>query len=158
MYASQSGSHCQLKNLKDKKEILVSPIKLLTPDTIAPPAGPYSHTASITIGDVELIFVAGEWSTDIDGNLVGEDDMFAQTEQTLKNIQSVLEANGASFEDVFKMSVYVTDMDRRQEVSDARKAFLPNPPPISSIFEISKLALPGLMIEIEAVAAKTITA
>lgn len=136
----------------------MSLINLKTPDTIAPPAGPYSHTAAVTIGDVELIFVAGEWSTDINGNLVGENDMYAQTEQTLKNIQSVLEANGASFADVFKMSVYVTDMDRRQGVSDARKAFLPSPPPISSIFEISKLALPGLMIEIEAVAAKKVTA
>ena len=127
-----------------------------TPDTIAPPAAAYSHAVTVKLGESELIFVAGQWSTDRDGNLVGENDMQAQTHQTMLNIQKVLEANGASFKDVFKLNFYVTDIDRRHEVGAGRASFLPDPPPISTLLEVTKLALPGLMVEVEAVAAKPV--
>lgn len=135
----------------------MSTVTFATPDTIASPVAPYSQAAAVKIGDTEIIFVAGQWSTDVDGNLVGEDDMFAQTQQTLRNIELALGAHGASFQDVFKMNIYVTDIEQRQHVSEARKAFLPDPPPISTILEVTKLALPGLLIEIEAVAVKSST-
>ncbi|MEO1199301.1 MAG: RidA family protein [Pseudomonadota bacterium] len=124
----------------------------LTLDTVAPPVGPYSHSYSIDIGNVKLIFLAGQYGTDVHGEVVGKGDMFAQTHQMLLNIQEVLHANGADFADVVKATTYLTDMSRRAEVTRARASFLPTPPPPSTLIEVPKLCDPDFLVEMEVIA------
>ncbi len=124
----------------------------LTLETVAPPVGPYSHSYAVEMGDTRLIFLAGQYGTDKTGQLVGKGDMFAQSHQTLLNIQLVLEANGASFADVVKTTTYLTDMSLRAEVTRARTSFLPSPPPPSTLVEVSKLCDPDFLVEIEVIA------
>jgi enamine deaminase RidA (YjgF/YER057c/UK114 family) len=92
---------------------------------------------------------------DAEGNVVGKGDMKAQTRQALENVKTVLEASGASMEDVVKVTVYVTDISLLAETHDVRSQFFPDPPPASTGVEISALAFPDLLVEIEAVAVKS---
>lgn len=124
------------------------------PDTVHPPVGDYSHAARLDLGDGSLIFVSGQVPIDAGGNMVGEDDMGRQAEQTFENVRAVLEANGASMTDVVKLTVYLTDMGRLGEMSRVRRRYLPDgPAPASTAVEVSALAVAGMLIEVEAVAA-----
>lgn len=125
----------------------------LTPETVSAPVGPYSHSYAIDSGTTRMIYVAGQCGTLADGSIAGDNDMFAQTHQMLLNIESILRANGASFADVIKTTTYLTDMERRSEVSLARKPFLPTPAPPSTLIEVSRLIDPDYLIEMEVVAA-----
>ena len=107
----------------------------------------------IQIGDT--IYTAGQVSLDSDGNVVGAGDMKAQTRQVMENLKTVLEAAGSSLEDVVKVVVYVTDMSRMAEVQEVRREYFSNSRPASTGVEITALAFPGLMVEIEAIAIKS---
>jgi len=124
----------------------------LTPDTVSAPVGPYSHSYAVDSGTTRTIYVAGQCGTLLDGSIVGDNDMYAQTHQTLLNIQHILAANGATFADVIKTTTYLTDIERRADVSKARAGFLPTPPPPSTLIEVSRLIDPDYLIEIEVVA------
>jgi len=123
-----------------------------TPGTVSAPVGPYSHSYSISVGGARIIFTSGQYGVDPQGKVVGDNDMYAQTRQTLLNLEDVLKAQGASFEDVIKTTTYVTDISRRQEVTRARADFLPDPLPTSTLIEVSKLVEPEYLIEIEVIA------
>ena len=125
----------------------------MTPDSVSAPVGPYSHSYAVDSGNTRMIYVAGQCGTLPDGSIIGDNDMFAQTCQTLLNIEKILQANGASFADVIKTTTYLTDIERRADVSRARAAFLPTPPPPSTLIEVSRLIDPDYLIEIEVVAA-----
>lgn len=118
-------------------------------DNVAPPLGAYSH--AIQVGN--LLFVAGQVAVDRNGNLVGKGDSAAQTRQVMLNIQALLEAAGASFENVVKMNIYVTNMADREAMGKVRLPFLKQPYPTSTLVEVKQLASPDYMVEIEAVAA-----
>ena len=107
----------------------------------------------IQIGNA--IYTSGQVALDSDGNVLGQGDMKAQTRQALENVRSVLEAAGASMADVVKVTVYVTDISRLGETHEVRPDFFPDPPPASTGIEVSALAFPGLLVEIEAVAIKS---
>jgi enamine deaminase RidA (YjgF/YER057c/UK114 family) len=124
----------------------------LTPDTVSAPVGPYSHSYAVDSGRTRTIYLAGQCGTLRDGSIVGDNDMYAQTRQTLLNIEKILAAHGATFADVIKTTTYLTDMERRAEVSRARASFLPTPPPPSTLIEVSRLIDPDYLIEIEVVA------
>lgn len=124
----------------------------LNPREVAPPIRPYySNCVKVTAGP--LLFVSGQVGFDRDGRLVGRGDARAQTARALENIKAILEANGATLDDVVKVTVFVTDMRHFDEVAEARMRYFPSNGPASTIVEVSKLALPDLLIEIEAVAA-----
>ena len=107
----------------------------------------------IQVGDT--IYTAGQVALDSDGNVVGPGDMKAQTRQVMENLKTVLEAAGSSLEDVVKVVVYVTDMSRMAEVQEVRREYFSNSRPASTGVEITALAFPGLLVEIEAVAVKS---
>ena len=117
----------------------------------APIRAYYSNCARVEAGP--LLFVAGQVGLDTDGNIVGVGDAAAQAEQTLRNIQTILRANGAEMSDVVKVTVYVTDIRLLDEIRDARLKHWPEGGPASAIVEVAGLALPELMVEIEATAA-----
>jgi 2-iminobutanoate/2-iminopropanoate deaminase len=114
-------------------------------------AVPLSHYAdAVRAGD--LLFVSGVVPVDGEGKLVGGDDVVAQAEKVFENIGRVLTAAGASAKDVVKVTVFVTDIDDRPKINPVRQRFFGDTRPASTLVEISKLAIPGAKLEIEAVA------
>ena len=111
---------------------------------------PISHyTDAVLAGD--LLFVSGCVPVDADGNLVAG-DVVAQTQQVFRNIALVLEAAGAGFGDVVKVTVFLTDIDDRVAVNTVRQEVFGATRPASTLVEVSRLAIPGARIEVEAVA------
>ncbi|HEX4564571.1 MAG TPA: Rid family hydrolase, partial [Solirubrobacteraceae bacterium] len=77
----------------------------------------------------------------------------AQARLTFENLRTVLEDAGASFDDVVKVTAFLTDASRLREYAHVRNEFITGPSPASTVVEVSALALPGMMIEVEAIAA-----
>lgn len=114
-------------------------------------AEPISHyTDAVRAGD--LLFVSGCVPVDSEGKLVGGGDVVAQTRQALENVGRVLEAAGVTFADVAKVTVYLTDVDDRPRINPVRREFFGETRPASTLVEVSRLAIPGAKVEIEAVA------
>jgi enamine deaminase RidA (YjgF/YER057c/UK114 family) len=113
----------------------------------------YSHAIKVR-NPGAFVFVAGQGPLDAEMKLVGPGDIESQTRQTFKNIQRNLEASGASFSDVVKMTVYVLDIEKQQwPVRNVRAEFIDTErPPVSTMVEVSKLAIPGMLIEIDVIA------
>ena len=99
-----------------------------------------------------VVFVSGQASISADGEVVGEDDFEAQVRQTFENLRTVLGQAGASFDDIVKVGVYVTDISRLRDYGRIKAEFISGPQPASTVVEVSSLALPGMMIEVEAIA------
>jgi len=128
--------------------------EIFSPATLPPPVG-YSHVAKVNKGT--LIYLAGQVSSDASGKLVGEGNFEAQAEQVFRNIELGLEAAGAAMADIVKLNVYiVAEVDQaevpkmraiRDRHVDAKK------PPASTLLFVTRLARPGWLIEIEAIAA-----
>jgi enamine deaminase RidA (YjgF/YER057c/UK114 family) len=89
---------------------------------------------------------------DPEGRLVGGDDVAAQARQALENVRATLAAAGAGPQDVVKVTVYLTDVDDRPLINPVRQEFFGDTRPASTLVEISRLAIPGAKVEIEAVA------
>ena len=101
----------------------------------------------------QTIYVAGQLPYDGNGNLVGIGDIKAQTRRVLENVRTVVEAGGGTMDDVVKLTVFVTDVRFREAYGEVRTEFFGPNPPASTLVQISNLAVPGALIEIEAVAA-----
>jgi reactive intermediate/imine deaminase len=114
-------------------------------------AEPFSHyTDAVRVGD--LLFVSGCIAVDGEGNLVGGDDVVAQTRQVFANLAAILGAAGATFADVAKMTVYLTDIDDRARINPVRQEVFGPTRPASTLVEVSRLVLPDAKVEIELVA------
>ena len=114
-------------------------------------AEPISHyTDAVRAGD--LLFVSGCVAVDAGGALVGGDDVAAQTRQVFANLQAVLAAAGANIGDVVKVTVFLTDVLEREAVNGVRREVFGPVRPASTLVEVSRLAVPGARVEIEAVA------
>ena len=100
----------------------------------------------------DFIFFSGQAALDLDGNIVGIDDFAAQSVQAFENVRAVLEAGGSSLDKLIKVTIYVTDISNFEQVVAIRERFLAPPWPADTLVEVSALALPELMIEIEGVA------
>lgn len=114
-----------------------------------------AYTQVVTARSERVVHVSGQVAIDVDGNVVGEGDLAAQTEQVMTNLGIALEAAGASFADVVKITTFVVDYspEQRQVIGDVRGRFLPAAnPPASTLVGVSALAGPQWLIEIEATA------
>jgi 2-iminobutanoate/2-iminopropanoate deaminase len=113
-------------------------------------AEPISHyTDAVRAGN--LLFISGCVPIDADGNLV-PGDVVAQARQTFANVGAVLAAAGAGFGDVVKVTVFLTDVDDRAAINTVRQEMFGAARPASTLVEVSRLAIPGARIEVEAVA------
>jgi 2-iminobutanoate/2-iminopropanoate deaminase len=114
-------------------------------------AKPLSHYAdAVRAGD--LLFISGVVPVDRDGGLVGGDDVVVQTRAVFANLAAVLAAAGATFADVVKVNIYLTDIGDRARINPVRQEIFGSVRPASTLVEVSALAVPGARIEIEAVA------
>ncbi|HEX6520631.1 MAG TPA: RidA family protein [Streptosporangiaceae bacterium] len=120
------------------------------PGVPAPPPGRYSHVARIDLAGTRLLILSGQIATDEDGKLIGPDDMTAQADAIFEQIGTILAAHGATFEHVVNIRTYLTDMDRIAEYAQARRKRLSaDALPTSTTVEVSRLAVPGALLEVE---------
>lgn len=125
------------------------PKQIINPTTMAPPTG-YSHAVRKSGTPV---FISGQVALDGTGKLVGEGDVTAQAEQAFQNLRTVVEACGGTTDDIVKLTVFVTDATYRPAIVAARQRFFPSGLyPASTYLVVSALAVPALLVEVEAVA------
>ncbi|WP_291685231.1 RidA family protein [Bradyrhizobium sp.] len=128
--------------------------EFLSPATLLPPAG-YSHIAKVSKGT--LIYLAGQVSSDASGKLVGEGNFEAQVEQVFGNLKIGVEAAGGTMADIIKLNIYlVAEVDQTEvpKLRAIRDRYVNTAkPPASTLVVVSRLARPGWLVEIEAVAA-----
>jgi 2-iminobutanoate/2-iminopropanoate deaminase len=128
-----------------------SPIKRTNPSALSTPTG-YTHVVEVA-GPAKTIYIAGQVAFDAGGKVVGAGDIKAQTEQVFKNLEAALKAASATFADVVKMNTYVTDMSQLAVVREVRSRYFGTMTPASTLVQVSGLARPELLIEIEVIAA-----
>ena len=112
----------------------------------------YSHVVTVT-GPGKTIYIAGQLARNFEGNIVGPGDMRAQMEQTFKNLAACLKAAGASWADVVKTNTFVTDYEAFSKCREVRMRYFGVAIPTSTTIQISRLAQPEAMVEIEMIAA-----
>lgn len=110
--------------------------------------------ANEVTGGQRVVYCAGQTSVDADGRPVFVDDIAGQIRQSVDNLETVLRSAGLELKDVVRLSYYTTDVDRllasyhvlveRLAAADCR--------PASTLLEVTRLAFPELLIEIEATA------
>ena len=115
-------------------------------------ATPISHSAHAVRADGPLLFVSGVVPVDEQGDLAGGDDVVEQARAVFRNLEAVLAAGGASFADVVKVTVFLTDVDDRPKINPVRQEVFGAARPASTLVEVSRLAIDGAKIEVEAVA------
>ncbi|HSS74707.1 MAG TPA: RidA family protein [Gaiellaceae bacterium] len=115
-------------------------------------AEPISHyTDAVRSGG--LLFLSGIVPVDGEGKLVGEGDVVEQTRQVFRNMELVLRAAGCGFGDVVKVTTFLLDISDRARINPVRQEVFGDARPASTLVEVSALAVPGALLEIEAVAA-----
>jgi enamine deaminase RidA (YjgF/YER057c/UK114 family) len=130
-------------------EHMSEPTRIPAPAGVAP-AAQYAH---VVMGTGRFVAVSGQLPLDEDGKLVGEGDPAAQARQVFENLRRCLAAAGATFEDVVKLTYFVTDMAHLPAVRAARATHIPDDRlPASSAVQVSALVRPEFLVEIEAFA------
>jgi 2-iminobutanoate/2-iminopropanoate deaminase len=115
-------------------------------DTLHEPVSHY--TDAVRWGD--LLFVSGVAPLDRDGKLVSE-DVVAQARKVFENMKEILEAAGATFTDVLKVTVFLTDVRDRPLINPVRQEYFGSTRPASTLIGVKELVLPNMKVEIEAV-------
>ena len=98
------------------------------------------------------IYVSGQHAGNADGTIGGDGTMISQATIALAKIKALIESAGGMMADVAKLNVYVTDITQRAAISAARRTFFKGDFPCSTLVEITALAQPGLLVEIDAIA------
>ncbi len=126
-------------------------VRFSNPATMSQPTA-YSHIAEVRGG--RMIFLSGQVSQDTKGNVIGKGDIRAQTRQVYANLKAALEAVGADWSNVVKMTTYLTDAANIAPFREVREEVLANvkPRPASTAVVVSKLFGEEWLLEIEAVA------
>ncbi|MGI5459359.1 RidA family protein [Streptomyces sp. CA-249302] len=120
--------------------------RIPAPDGVFP-AAQYSHVVMAT---GRLVAIAGQVALDEDGKLVGEGDPEAQARQVFENLRRCLAAAGATFDDVVKLTFFVTDMAHLPAIRTARSEHIPdNRLPAASAVQVSALVRPEFLLEVE---------
>lgn len=110
-------------------------------------SGPFSQA----IVDGDTIYTAGQGGVDPETGEIVDGGIVPETRRTLRNIESVLEAAGASLDDVVKVNAYLTDIDDYDELNETYEEFFGEPYPARSVVEVSDLPI-DICVEIETVA------
>ena len=126
-----------------KKEIII-------PEGLSQPLGIYSE--AVKVKGNELLFISGITARDQKGAIVGKGNMKRQTEQVLENMKRVLDSVGATFDNIVKVTVFVTDLGHFKEIHEVRAKYFKKDYPASTLVQVSRLVHEDMLIEIEAIA------
>lgn len=122
--------------------------ELLNPSDLHPAPG-FSHIAAAQ--GSRLIFIAGQVALGPDFSIIGGDDLGAQTEAAMRNLEVALKAVGATFDDVVRRTIYTTQPTEFETITAAiERVQQSTEHPAQTIAGVTGLAVPGLLIEIEA--------
>jgi 2-iminobutanoate/2-iminopropanoate deaminase len=102
-------------------------------------------------GARSVVFLAGQIPVSAEGTVVAE-DFDAQARQVFGNIRAVLDQAGVGFDAVVKLTVFLTDISKLADYRRIKSEFIPGAQPASTAVEVRSLAIPGIMIEVEAIA------
>jgi enamine deaminase RidA (YjgF/YER057c/UK114 family) len=123
--------------------------EFINPPGLTRPTG-YTHV--VVSADRRTAYVAGQVAFDSTGTVVGVGDFQAQAEQVFRNLRLALASVGASFGDVVKTTVYITDLKNLPALRETRARYLDaTHPPANTLIPVMTLARPDLLLEIEAV-------
>ena len=123
---------------------------LLQSDKVARPAAKYSHGWKVEGG--HLVVISGQVPEDVEGRVVSPGDFEKQVRQVFENLRSMLETGGATFKDIVRLGVLLTDQTQWKPFDTIRSDYLEEPYPATTLFVVKSLAKPEWMVEIEAMA------
>jgi 2-iminobutanoate/2-iminopropanoate deaminase len=121
------------------------------PATVPAPAGQYSHVARVELGGETILQLSGQVAIDAEGQIVGT-DMTTQADFIMDNITAILVDHGASLSDVVNIRTYLTDMIQLSDYGKVRAARFTETPPTITTVEVSRLWIPGALLEVEVLA------
>lgn len=123
----------------------------INPETVAKPIKP-TYSNAIKTGPGNLLFISGQVALDTQGNVVGKGDIKAQTRQVLENLKAILTSVGATLDNIVKVTVFLTDLQNFEAVTQVRMEYFKGTPPASTLVGVTALVSPDFLIEIEAIA------
>jgi reactive intermediate/imine deaminase len=121
-------------------------------ERIQPPGLSRPPTYSHVVKAGNTVYLAGQVPVDAQGQVVGRGDITAQATQVFENIGKALTAGGATFADLVKITVFITDPRFREPVSEVRRKYLGTDLPASTLLVVAGLAQPDYLLEIEGIA------
>lgn len=112
-------------------------------------AAPISHYCDAVRWD-DTLYISGIPPLDANGKVVS-DDPAAQARQVFENMKLILDAAGATFADILRVTVYLTDVNDRTKINPVRQEYFGTARPASTLIGVKELAIPGMKVEIEAI-------
>ena len=144
IYGSQKVRDRLILELQARAGMRIGEVLKLTPNDI--------DGVKVTINGATLLFISGVVAFDSQGRVVGKGDIKAQTRQVLENLKDILEAEGATFRDIVKITNFYMDFEDYPKIAEVRSEYFGDWPPASTGIEVKRLIDKDLLIEIEAVA------
>ncbi|HXL35569.1 MAG TPA: Rid family hydrolase [Ktedonobacteraceae bacterium] len=126
---------------------------IINPPTLAPPIG-FSHGVLVSGG--HMLFLAGQTGSNAEGQIIAPGDLVAQYEQTLRNLQTVVESAGGKMQNITKLNIFIRDREdylaQLQPLGIVHRSFFGSYYPATALFEVSAFFQNETLVEIEGLA------